>query len=518
MKLLLLIVVAGMFFVSIGLADVPRPPVNQNLGMDDVNIGDMQEADCRICHSNGVPDRHHLLVDQPIPPGSLVPFPDADGNGSPDTVYGCLNCHDPHSTVVKDCAVCHTASPHHTTPAATSGDCQSCHGAIVDNMGDGHYIPTYAPSLVTPSSSGGDASPNNSRGNGAGACNYCHDDDSLSPTVILTNAELHHNASSNCTWCHDGIPTVPHVDEEHNVFHAVDKDEPFTSGCTACHGADLTGSSIAPSCYECHEDEWHETSGSSNLTLEFNIRTCEGCHGRDSLHNIQADSRNANNIGTLVVGGEDPGYGHVGRDAGPGDSDCWGCHGFAMSTSAPGAGPIIPTVFTVDPQVMDAGKDTPVTITGSSFTNIAGGELYQSDVALTATDGSSVTLTPDSLKDGALTVIVPGDTPAGNYDLRAVKAEFTSNPAVISIIPEVVITRARSTRRGIVIIDGSGFSGYAAGSGTSVTTTQRWRRARRTLEARVVSWSDTRIVAVFRIRPRRVTVNSVFGTGTSRVD
>jgi hypothetical protein len=41
------------------------------------------------------------------------------------------------------------------------------------------------------------------------------------------------------------------------------------------------------------------------------IRVCEGCHGPDSLHNIQADSPKTP-TGTLVVGGEDAGYGHVG--------------------------------------------------------------------------------------------------------------------------------------------------------------------------------------------------------------
>ena len=44
---------------------------------------------------------------------------------------------------VRDCIVCHTSSAHHRTPAATSGDCVSCHGDIVDNIDDGHYIPTY---------------------------------------------------------------------------------------------------------------------------------------------------------------------------------------------------------------------------------------------------------------------------------------------------------------------------------------------------------------------------------------
>ena len=69
-----------------------------------------------------------------------------------------------------------------------SGDCVSCHGDIVDNMNDGHYIPTYPISPDTPSSSDGDGLPLNSRGNGAGACNYCHDDDGLAVPLIQKNA------------------------------------------------------------------------------------------------------------------------------------------------------------------------------------------------------------------------------------------------------------------------------------------------------------------------------------------
>jgi hypothetical protein len=130
----------------------------------------------------------------------------------------------------------------------------------------------------------GNGLPLNSRGNGAGGCNYCHDQDALDPPTIRTNSDLHHGTglgadSTKCEWCHDfGMP------------------------------------------------------------LDMQIRECQDCHGPDSLHNIQADSTNAGNIGTIVIGGEDAGYGHVGRDAGIGDSDCWGCHGFSPSPS-PDPGP-----------------------------------------------------------------------------------------------------------------------------------------------------------------------------------
>ncbi len=57
------------------------PPVNQTIGMVDQAYGTMTEADCRVCHDSGVPDRHHLLYGQPVPVGTLVPYPDADGDG-----------------------------------------------------------------------------------------------------------------------------------------------------------------------------------------------------------------------------------------------------------------------------------------------------------------------------------------------------------------------------------------------------------------------------------------------------
>jgi hypothetical protein len=447
-------------FASAAWADIPAPPVNQDIGMFDSSIGDVTEADCRVCHNSGVPDRHHMLYGDPIPPGSVAPNPGAD----PD--YVCLTCHDENFTVVRDCTVCHTSSPHHTTAAADSGDCQFCHGSLVDNIGDGHYIPTYAPSLVTPTRSQGDGLPLNSRGNGAGACNYCHDEDDLIPPVILNNHDLHHDAGFNnfgtkCGWCHDfGLP----FDEQ--------------------------------------------------------IRVCEGCHGPDSLHNIQADSPNLP-TGTIIVGGEDAGYGHVGRDAGPDDSDCWGCHGFAMAAVAPGSGPVIPTVYHSDVAVMAAGTDTLVVLTGAGFTNRAGNTLYESDVLVTAADGSSVTLTPDIiLNEGSLAVTIPGDTAPGNYNVQLAKAEFVSNPAVISVVPVPSISGVTSD--GPVTISGSGFGGHIEGAGTSITGTLTTKKGKKnatttTVEATVVSWSDTEIVADFGTSPDDVTVNSVFGSATSEV-
>ena len=205
------------------------------------------------------------------------------------------------------------------------------------------------------------------------------------------------------------------------------------------------------------------------------------------------------------------------KDAGPGDSDCWGCHGFAMAL-APGSGPLIPTVYSSDLAVITAGTDTTVFVAGAAFTNSAGKNLYESDVALTGANGSTVVLTPDIILDeGMLAVTIPGKTPAGNYNLQAVKDEFASNPTVITIVPTVRITRAAGS--GTITISGSGFGGYAKGSGTVVTgkiTSGKGKKATtKVLNGKIVSWVDGKIVARFDSTPNQVTVNSVFGSATS---
>ena len=71
------------------------------------------------------------------------------------------------------------------------------------------------------------------------------------------------------------------------------------------------------------------------------------------------------------------------------------------------------------------------------------------------------------------------------------------------------------------MIYGSGFGGHAEGSGTTVTGTYKsvvGRRVRiKTMEATIMSWTDSRIVARFSEVPRTATVNSVFGKGTHSI-
>ncbi len=613
------------------------PPTFQSIGLPDVLPGDMTEAECRVCHTSGVPDRHHALEGQPIPQDSLVPYPDADGDGNPDAIYSCLNCHDPNMTVVRDCVVCHNAgSPHHTNQLAVDLQCSACHGSLVEDWGDGHYVPTYPPSLVTPYRGlDGDGYENwpfptldlASDGSGTvldldvewteqgppffavaniGPLGTVHvrtepNDLSFKPAgsnndfVIRstrfdgetfqveflpgpTLAASWNSATSTLTVELGPIQTAIDVVNTINAATAAvdvvaqlgyDGDDPVADLLAAEHYEPIGGDPVnnrgfgAGSCRYCHDtdgvldaygqpagqiwdnrtlhhkiglpdtvngpggpiskcDVCHDSATASEQSgpdFDYAIRYCERCHGPNSLHNIQADSPNPSGLGTIVVGGEDAGYGHVGRSAGPDDSDCWGCHGFPLGARAPLVRPIIPTLDGADVVVITAGQAATVSLGGSAFVTEDAGTVYESNVRLTAPDGSSVILQPAIADQGRMSVSIPLETLPGNYDLRAVKEGFASNPVVISVKPDVVITKATAFR-GRVTIHGSGFGGYASGLGTAVTADTVGGPRNRTwtaVEGAVVSWSDTKIVADFDTRPRRITVDSVYGTATSMV-
>jgi hypothetical protein len=529
-------------FAVVSFADVPAPPVNQTIGVPDGIFNDMVESECRLCHEDPsiisgdahIPNRHHLLMNSPIQTGecsvihtdclldsecnpgicsrnyvpcmvdtdcpqffsgetcgencigeTVAPDKDSDRNSVDDTVYQCLNCHLVDTTggiiqllVWRDCLLCHVqipgeASVHHLTATAQGtnspigapniGDCTPCHGTLVDDIGDGHEIPLYAPSLVTPAPSEGNGLPINVYENSAGACDYCHDQDTMPPAApieIYRNADTHHNtgvyinevgaANNNaCLWCH--LVTIPPQDPA------------------------------------------------------LRIRVCEGCHGYESLHNIQVDSDGD----TIIdIGGELAGFGHIGNN-----DDCWGCHGFLQSDVGPGTGPITPFIGSSDVLVVTSGTDTVMTLAGSAFTNTYFGlENWTSIVRLTAADGSTTDLVPDSISENLITVTIPGAVTPGNYDLRAVKDNAVSNPIAISVMPAVNITEVKCMkRRGMLIIKGSGFSEKIEGTDAYLNLKVNGE------VADIISWRKNRIkVSVSRCSDNdNVTVKTLFGSATT---
>ena len=500
-----LIAAFSLIAVLVSRADVPAPPVNQQVGIPDGLFNDLDETDCRFCHENpeqfpvddvSVPDRHHLLYGSTVTAGtcsvsgsfcqpnagidcpesyeaclnpSAAPFPPLPGE-----TFNCFSCHDLDCgtgiceiIIYRDCTFCHhqfidssavDITVHHITSAAQGGDCVSCHGDIVDNMDDGHTVFTYTPTLATPRPKGGDGLPFNSEGRGAGACDYCHSTgtgsqiipgtDTASGIAVYSNSRTHHftglgNDVAKCEWCHD-----------------------------------------------------------MDLDAEYTIRTCERCHGYESLHNIQVDS---DGDGVINPGVEMPFYGHVGNS-----DDCWGCHGYS-GASAPGTGPIAPVISYSDISVITAGIDTAVTLSGSAFTNLDNGVELSSGITLTAHDGSTMELTPDTISQDSITVTIPGTLPKGNYYLRALKNGSESNPVVVSIKPEVLITQLDcDKKRGILTFIGSGF-------GEKVEATDEYIRIEINGErVDIISWTDTRIrAAVYNCSSKDVvSVYTLFGTAS----
>ena len=518
---------------AVSLAAVPPPPVNQTLGLLDTLFNAVTEAQCRACHSSGLPDRHHVLYGTAIPMGvcntqlftcqddaecqqdtcntqtgfctqqsSLRCTTNADcqldycirdsqaPNAPPPQSgnYECLTCHtlvyDPQTMTYefepfRECNLCHVQelrpgsttsfqepTVHHRGPTATVDlDCIACHGSLVNNVNDGHYIPTYAPSLVTPWPTGKeDGGPN-----GEGNCDFCHDAGTEGGIPIVNNHDTHHGTGLTRITLPAGPPP------------------PYggTRGCYLCHPT---------------------PNGRPNDNA-FDIRTCERCHGPTSLHNIQVDT-NANGI--------DPGnelayYGHIGNN-----DDCFGCHGFTAGASlAPYSGPVVPFVESADVSVMSAGTGADVTLAGVAFTNLVMGQELVSNAALTAPDGSTTSLVPTSVTESEMVVSVPGASTAGKYVLRAKKGLKLSNPAVIAVKPRVVINSA-NCGGGTVSVTGSGFGGYAdaTDSGTSITSVIGGVAQ----TGSVVSWSDSQIVAGFSDCGDTVQVSSVFGSAAASLN
>jgi hypothetical protein len=553
-------------------ANVPAPPANQQIGIPDGVFDDLEEADCRFCHENPdqfpvepeyIPDRHHLLYGSIV--GDLTAAPFAD----PGEVFDCFSCHDVDCSsgtcninLYRDCMFCHNQIPdessaHHLTERAMNAACAYCHGDLVNTMpgyctgnggacavngdcaegecddaspchedldcagiggetcyggetcGDGHFIPTYQPSLVTPAPSRGEGLPYSSEpgecsgtGNpctgevdcedfetcvlyGAGACTYCHSTgtgkkgdidpgmDTETGFYVYRNYETHHLAAESyllekCDWCHN-----------------------FT------------------------------------LPYEYQIRICERCHGYQSLHNIQADSdsvcsdsgdpciedadcpgieETCEGDDVINPGIENPFYGHIGNP-----DDCWGCHGYVQGTAS-GSGPVVPTIFSSDITVITEGTDTTITLTGSGFINFINDFELTSIARLRAADGSIFELTPDAISEDSLTVTIPGTVPVGNCDLRALKGSKESNPVIISVKPDVIITNVDcNKKRGLLTVTGLGFREKVEGTDAYINLEVNG------MLADINSWTDTRIKAsVSRCsKGDVVTVNALFGSATN---
>jgi hypothetical protein len=234
------------FLAILAIAAIPPPPVNQNFGIYDTTL--MNPADptgqtpiynetmCRGCHTStssplvtgGVPTRHHNLVaNSTINPNTSQPFGCQDCHPStPGLGMGILldrNCLDCHNATAfwGDSIGAHVGNftrPHHNTTHAQARNCKFCHGASVDDYNDGHYIPPYPPSEITPSALyGGGLGPgpqafNSTSGRIWGGCLACHaEDTTITPPIYFT-----HTNPSQVGGKYSAAPTA---DGTNNVHH-----------------------------------------------------------------------------------------------------------------------------------------------------------------------------------------------------------------------------------------------------------------------------------------------------------
>ncbi len=503
-------------------ANIPPPPVNQNLGIADGVMNNMTFYNCLECHGDPanasapvnlgyLPDRHHLRVDTPIGKYSASPFPD----NSPDGTHKCITCHkvdwvsdpskplggffkfaqDPSEPEFRNCLNCHEQKPsitsvHHLTPKAQEAQCPLCHGSLVNFPYDDHYIPDYDISFITPwpgdnydiSSQSGQFDPPVADYNGRrkGNCEHCHfsGTDQATGLIIPTNYDTHHGTGV-------GQP-------ESGSVHS----------CNLCHDLDPP---------------------------DHTIRACEKCHGVSTLHNIEFDGAGDG----ITPGKEDPFWGHIGNSA-----NCRGCHGnFAGASSRAvlqsdssllSESNVVPTFSHIGIWRGNSRKirsfssrqtDTSQQTAGSRKIYFSGsGFISQIDspdgtveiiarLVLTNDNGDTFEYEPVLATPTTLEYILPENLPPGSYDVYLAKKSVMSPIANLVIRPTVIVDDV-SCDNGEIVINGSGFSGYldAENSGTNIIDPQTSKLCA------INSWDNNTIVAncgdeyIENIR-----INTVFG-------
>ncbi len=520
--LLIFAVLAGIG-VALTPPPPPPPPVPQNIGIFDQPITKLQtnatdQAACRQCHQTsgtnisggynntvgGVPTRHHRLVQTGVVnPYTNAPFgcndchPSTPGVGNGILLNrACTDCHNGTTFSASGARVGNFSRPHHVnTSYATSNignpaanrTCNFCHGSLVNNYNDGHYIPSYATDLfITPFASFKATS------------NVPND---------VTGTGLH---PGNKTWggcysCHEAHPENPEIEDLHDTHHiSILGNRTGTVFQTMDTPFNLTGAPGGRACFVCHVTnlsnpgyyyripipdqngsgaiilamELRNSSAAQNTVLEpgttnitFNGTGCQKCHGASSLHNIQFQ----------YVQNGPQGKGHINNN-----TDCEGCHAGYVPLSDVGFGAFIPSVNSVSPSVIVPGTATTLTIMGSSF--VSGYDRTYTSVV--TVDG--VTYTPTSVIDTEILVDIPALT-AGEHLLQIVKnGDKFSKLTTLTVAPNLQITSAK-VNKGVITITGLNFGTKPANAQYYVSVKDA--SGNQIISQSITSWSNIQIKA-----------------------
>ncbi|MFQ5490714.1 MAG: hypothetical protein ACE5GE_08345, partial [Phycisphaerae bacterium] len=237
---------------------------------------------CWRCHGSLWDDPPDYPTDHRIIKGQNPPV--VHGVGLEDPTTECVTCHGPDLTGTE------------LVPS-----CFSCHGAV---WADGGTPPTHTRLMTRGSVSALHAE---GLGNPARNCTACHGSD-------LTGANL----VPSCWSCHGSIwDAGPDFPPDHVVLkgspvavHGSGLMEP-TVNCGSCHGNDLTGTELIPSCYSCHGQVWAGGGPPPNHTRIFSQGSVTGQHA-EGLYQPEGDCTACH------------GAGLNGANLVPA---CWSCHG-----------------------------------------------------------------------------------------------------------------------------------------------------------------------------------------------
>ncbi len=508
-------------------ADIPPPTVNQNLGIPDSVFNLLTATVCRTCHNQNpppgipvnpayLPDRHHQHVGTSLPTlnaggrptdaPETPPYPDSDGDGQRDAIYACLNCHNLIVAPVtgeltlnpeyRNCLRCHQAAGsdqtvHHKTPWAIQGNCGRCHGGLIASVDEGQPPPTYQPSMVTPWPSGkpnADFSITSSAGTHPGNCNFCHNTedgtstgtpnvptDKFGTITVFTNIQNHHGTGV-------GELTVD------------------------LHPEDPNDNTQGLACAWCHD---------FSTPAALQIRTCQRCHDRATLHNIEFDA-----IGDGIVPGQElPFNGHVGDML-----NCWGCHGndsvpLSAQASMNMAGATVPFLYGASVASVKAGTEATATLIGNGFINTADplgtgiSTLYQATVLVTDAAGRAQELTPSFVTPDTIEVVLPANLTVGGATLQAKKLGKLSNPIPVVVKEQITLTAAYCySKYNVAVILGGGLSDYLPAVDSGTTVSVNGQRA-----TWVYRWANGMIAAQVAQCADSVQVNNVNGAARVRM-
>ena len=202
------------------------------------------QANCAGCHRSDLAGTsltpacwrcHGSLWDPPPdhPPDHVVV------RGSPPVVHR-SGLTDPAS----NCTACHGAD---LTGTALTSNCYACHGAL---WSGGGLPPTHTQVLTTGEVTGVHPS---GRYDPAANCASCHQADLMGRHHVPTCYSCHGRL-----WTGGGAPPS-HSELLTNGpisgLHALGRDDPYVN-CASCHRSDLTGTGLIPTCYLCHGSLW----------------------------------------------------------------------------------------------------------------------------------------------------------------------------------------------------------------------------------------------------------------------